>query len=96
MICADGSQNKTTLEFCLVGTTSRTACKGGHVCEHVMGLGGLPVHIHPNLCLGVPTNVHPWFVHHYRARAHGLCIPEQVSAHPPVLCMDRYLWGVCL
>lgn len=36
------------------------------------------------------------FVHNYKARTHGLCIPEQISAHPPVLCMDRYLWGVCL
>lgn len=71
---------------------------------------GLHVHIHPNVHLGLSANLHPWmcpqewdeqkavfvFVHHYSARAHGLCIGEQVSAHSPVLCMNRYLWRVCL
>lgn len=60
------AKSKTTVEFCLVGTTSRAVCTGGHLCVHVMGLDGLEthaglhVHIHPNVHLGLSANVHPW------------------------------------
>lgn len=81
------------------------------MCERVMGLcglkthAGLHVHIHPNVCLGLSANGHPWtcpqewdvqkgvfvLVYHCSARAHGLCMWEQVSARSPTgFC------GVCV
>lgn len=58
MIYADATKSKTTLVFSMMGTTCGHHARGwGHMCEHVMGLGGskthtgLCVHIHPNMCV---------------------------------------------
>lgn len=59
MISADGTKSKTILVFYMGGTSSGAARRGQgtHMCERVMGLGGLKthaglrVHIHPNMCI---------------------------------------------